>query len=53
MVSTCSGLGAQVKQAELNTAEEENTLLEKGVLGEHSPQALVDTVFFFVGFILL
>ena len=42
------GLDVQVKQAEPITTEDEN----KGVLGDHLPQALVDTVFFFVGFIL-
>ena len=33
----CSGLGAQVKQAEPITSEKENTLWEEGVLGELSP----------------
>ena len=44
-----SGIGSQKRQAEPLSLEEEELLWEKGVLGDHSPQALLNTVFFFNG----
>ena len=44
-----SGLGVKKRQAEPITIEEENTLWEKGVLGESDPQTLLDTVLFLCG----
>ena len=42
------GVGAQKKQAEI-VAEEENTLWDKGLLGDATPQTLLDTVIFHNG----
>ena len=44
-----SGLGVKKRQAEPITIEEENILWEKGVLGEHDSQTLLDTVLFLCG----
>ena len=44
-----SGLGVSVKQAEPITVHEENQLWEKGVLGDHSLQSLVDIMLFLCG----
>lgn len=44
-----SGLGVCAKQAEPITVEEEGLLWAKETLGNHSPQALVDTLFFLCG----
>ena len=41
------GKGSHVLKAELLNPEVEELLWEKGVLGDHSPQALLNTVFFF------
>ena len=44
-----TGVGVSVKQAESMTVNEANQLWEKGVLGDHSPQSLVDTMLFLCG----
>ena len=41
-----AGIGARAHKAEPLTPEEEEVLWEKGVLGDHSPQALLNTVFY-------
>ena len=43
------GIGSKKRQAEPLTVEEEELLWESGQLGHHSPQALVDTMFFMCG----
>ena len=43
------GLGTKKRQAEPLTEAEENLLWSSGILGDHSPQALVDTIFFMNG----
>ena len=43
------GIGSRKRQAEPLTEEEEDLLWEKGILGEHSPQALLNSVFFYNG----
>ena len=44
-----AGIGSQKPQAEPLAPEEEEHLWEKGILGDHSPQALLNTVFYFSG----
>ena len=46
------GVGTHVKQAEPITEEEEEQMWSKGVLGEHTPQALLNTIFFMCGMCL-
>lgn len=43
------GLGVTSKQAEPLTVEEENQLWEQGLLGDHSPQTLLEAIFFLCG----
>ena len=43
------GLGSRKRQAEPLTLEEEETLWQKGLLGSHNPQALLDTMLFMNG----
>ena len=43
------GLGSKRRQAEPLTADEEEKLWTTRQLGDHSPQALVDTIFFMCG----
>ena len=47
-----AGLGSKYKQAEPLTREEVEILWEKGLLGDASPQSLVDTMLF-LDFVLL
>ena len=43
------GVGATKKQAEILTELEEEILWERGLLGDHSPQTLLDTIVFYMG----
>ena len=43
------GVGSQKRQAEIITPAEENRLWEKGLLGERTPQTLLDTMVFYWG----
>ena len=40
------GVGSKKRKAEPLTVEDEEFLWEKGILGDHSPQALLNAVFF-------
>ena len=40
------GIGSQKRQAESLTIEDEDILWEKGLLGDSSPQTLLDTIVF-------
>ena len=44
-----ASIGVKKRQAEPISVEEENTLWQKGVLGEHDPQTLLDTMLFLCG----
>ena len=44
-----NGIGSRKKQAEILTEEEENTLWDKGLLGDATPQTLLDTIIFYNG----
>ena len=43
------GLGVKCKQAEPITVEEETSLWDKGLLGDHTPQSLLDTMIYLCG----
>ena len=43
------GIGSKTKQAEPLTEEEEEILWQKGLLGDHTPQALLNTMVFMSG----
>ena len=43
------GIGSKRRQAEILTEEEENVLWERGLLGDASPQALLNTMVFMCG----
>ena len=43
------GVGSKKRQAEPLTEEEEEVLWQKGLLGDHTPQALLDTMVFMNG----
>ena len=44
-----AGIGTNKKQAEPLTAEEEETLWQRGLLGDETPQTLLDTIIFMNG----
>ena len=44
-----NGAGKQKGQAEVITEDEEELLWSKGILGDHTPQALLNTVFYMCG----
>ena len=46
---TAKGLGSKKKKAEPLTEEQEETLWRKGILGDHTPQALLNTMVFCSG----
>ena len=46
------GLSTSKKREECIDEEDEETLWSKGILGDHSPQALLSTVFFMNGLYL-
>ena len=46
------GIGTHKRQAEVLTEDEEELLWQKGLLGDHSPIALLNTVFFMSGLFL-
>ena len=46
------GLGSNKRQAEPITEQEEDTLWEMGLLGDHCPQVLLDTMIFYNGLYL-
>ena len=43
------GLGAKLKKAEPLTNDDEDVLWQKGALGDHTPQCLLDTLIFYIG----
>jgi len=44
------GIGSTKQQAETLTDTEEDSLWEKGLLGDHTPQTLLDTIIFYNGY---
>ena len=49
---SAQGLGTVVKQAQPITPADKEKLWESGILGDHSPQALLDTMVFMCGLYL-
>ena len=47
--NTAKGIGVHKRQAEIITEDDEEILWQKGLLGDHSPLALLNTVFFMCG----
>ena len=43
------GLGAKLKKAEPHTGDDEDVLWQKGALGDHTLQCLLDTLIFYIG----
>ena len=43
------GIGSKVRQAEALSEDDEEILWSKGLLGDHSPQALLNTMVFMIG----
>lgn len=43
------GIGIETKQAQEITVEEENLMLQKGILGMDTPQRLLDTLVYLIG----
>ena len=43
------GVGASIKYAAIVTPEEENLLLDKGMMGIYAPKPLVRAIFFLLG----
>ena len=43
------GVGVEVQRASIITSEMENTLWKLGIVGTHSPKALLNAVFFYNG----
>ena len=46
---TAKGLGATTKKVECIEIDEEETLWSKGILGDHSPSSLLNTIFYMNG----
>ena len=44
-----TGLGSVKRQAEVITEEDEETLWRKGLLGDHTPQVLLDSIVYYCG----
>ena len=48
-IRTANGIGVSVKQAQFLSETDEQYLWSLGLLGNHTPQALLDTVIFMIG----
>ena len=44
-----TGLGSVKRQAEVITEEDKETLWRKGLLGDHTPQVLLDSMVYYCG----
>ena len=49
VAATWAGLGIKLKKAEPLTNDDEDVLWQKGALGDHTPQWLLDTLIFYIG----